>query len=56
MIDEKKLLKVIKQNSYPISHGINNQEMGMTLYGIEQAIDEQRKAEEEKGRDENETN
>ena len=29
----------IEQNSYPIVHGINNHEKGMTLYGILQIID-----------------
>ena len=29
----------IVQNAYPIVHGINNHEKGMTLYGILQIID-----------------
>ena len=29
----------IKQNSYPIVHGANNHEQGMTVYGIMQVID-----------------
>ena len=30
----------IEQNAYPIVHGCNNHELGMTLYGIIQVIDE----------------
>lgn len=29
----------IEQNAYPIVHGVNNRELGMTLYGILQVID-----------------
>lgn len=29
----------IEQNAYPIVHGVNNHEKGMTLYGILQVID-----------------
>ena len=29
----------ITNNSYPIVHGINDHELGMTLYGICQVID-----------------
>jgi len=29
----------IEQNAYPIVHGVNNHEKGMTLYGILQIID-----------------
>lgn len=29
----------IEQNAYPIVHGVNNHERGMTLYGILQIID-----------------
>lgn len=29
----------IEQNAYPIVHGVNNHELGMTLYGILQIID-----------------
>lgn len=29
----------IEQNSYPIVHGVNSHEKGMTLYGILQVID-----------------
>ena len=32
----------IEQNSYPIVHGVNNREKGMTLYGIMQIIDKYR--------------
>ena len=32
----------IEQNSYPIVHGVNNHEKGMTLYGIMQIIDKYR--------------
>lgn len=37
----------IEQNAYPIVHGVNNHEKGMTLYGILQIIDKYR-AENEK--------
>ena len=33
----------IEQNAYPIVHGVNNRENGMTLYGILQIIDKYRK-------------
>lgn len=29
----------IEQNAYPIVHGVNNHEKGMTLYGILQILD-----------------
>ncbi len=32
----------IEQNAYPIIHGVNNHEKGMTLYGILQIIDKYR--------------
>ena len=32
----------IEQNAYPIVHGVNNHEKGMTLYGIMQIIDKYR--------------
>ena len=32
----------IEQNAYPIVHGVNNHELGMTLYGILQVIDKYR--------------
>lgn len=31
--------KEIEQNAYPIVHGVNNHEKGMTLFGIFQIID-----------------
>jgi len=37
----------IEKNAYPIVHGVNNHEKGMTLYGILQVIDKY-KAESEK--------
>ncbi len=40
MIDEKKLLEFIKANSYPVRQFDNSIEKGMTLSGIEQAINE----------------
>ena len=30
----------IKQNAYPVVYGVNNHDMGMTLNGIFQALDE----------------
>lgn len=39
----------IEQNAYPIVHGVNNHEKGMTLYGILEIIDKYRaESEEEK--------
>ena len=35
----------ISINAYPIVHGVNNHELGMTLYGILQVIDKYRKEE-----------
>ena len=35
----------IEQNAYPIVHGVNNHEKGMTLYGILQIIDKYMKGE-----------
>ncbi len=35
-----KIRAEIVQNAYPIVHGVNNHEKGMTLYGILQIIDE----------------
>ncbi len=32
----------IEQNAYPIVHGVNNHEKGMTLYGTLQIIDKYR--------------
>ena len=37
----------VEQNAYPIVHGVNNHELGMTLYGILQVIDKYRKGDEE---------
>ena len=34
-----KIREEIEQNAYPIVHGFNNHELGMTLYGILQVID-----------------
>lgn len=42
-----KIRAEIKQNSYPIVHGVNNHERGMTLYGILQVIDKYRAESEE---------
>ena len=41
-----KIRAEIEQNAYPIVHGVNNHEKGMTLYGILQVIDKYRKVEE----------
>ncbi len=43
MIDEKKLFEVIKEHSYPITQLDKRIDIGMTLLGIKQAIDEQPK-------------
>lgn len=37
----------IEQNAYPIVHGVNNHEKGMTLYGILQVLDNIGKAKSE---------
>ena len=37
----------IEQNAYPIVHGVNNHEKGMTLYGILQIIDKYKAESEE---------
>jgi hypothetical protein len=42
-----KIRAEIEQNAYPIVHGVNNHEKGMTLYGVLQIIDKY-KAESEK--------
>ena len=34
-----KIRAEIEQNAYPIVHGVNNHELGMTLYGILQIFD-----------------
>ena len=38
-----KIRAEIEANAYPIVHGVNNHEKGMTLYGILQIIDRYRK-------------
>lgn len=40
LIDADALLDIIKSNAYPVWHGYNEFEYGMTLYGIQQAISE----------------
>jgi len=42
-----KIRAEIEQNSYPIVHGVNNHEKGMTLYGILQVIDKYKAESEE---------
>lgn len=46
-LDNEKILDKIRaeieENAYPIVHGVNNHEKGMTLYGILQVIDKYRK-------------
>ena len=37
-----KIRTEIEQNAYPIVHGVNNHEKGMTLYGILQILDKYR--------------
>lgn len=41
-----KIRTEIGQNAYPIVHGVNNYELGMTLYGILQIIDKYKGSEE----------
>ena len=41
-----KIRAEIEQNAYPIVHGVNNHEKGMTLYGILQIIDKYREVNE----------
>lgn len=41
-----KIRAEIEQNAYPIVHGVNNHEKGMTLYGILQIIDKYREVSE----------
>jgi len=43
-----KIRAEIEQNAYPIVHGVNNREKGMTLYGILQIIDKYKTESEEK--------
>lgn len=40
-----KIRAEIEQNAYPIVHGVNNHEKGMTLYGILQVIDKYKESE-----------
>jgi hypothetical protein len=42
-----KIRAEIEQNAYPIVHGVNNHEKGMTLYGILQIIDKYKTESEE---------
>ena len=37
--DIEQIRAEIEQNAYPIVHGVNNHEKGMTLFGILQIID-----------------
>lgn len=43
----EKIRTEIEQNAYPIVHGVNNHEKGMTLYGILQIIDKYKTESEE---------
>lgn len=43
-----KIIAEIEQNAYPIVHGVNDHELGMTLYGILQVIDKYRESEDKK--------
>lgn len=43
-----KIRAEIEQNAYPIVHGVNNHEKGMTLYGILQIIDKYKAESEDK--------
>lgn len=43
-----KIRAEIEQNAYPIVHGVNNHENGMTLYGILQIIDKYKTESEER--------
>ncbi len=42
-----KIRAEIEENTYPIVHGVNNHELGMTLYGILQIIDKYKAESEE---------
>ena len=42
-----KIRAEIEQNAYPIVHGVNNHELGMTLHGILQVIDKYKAESEE---------
>lgn len=44
-----KIRAEIEQNAYPIVHGVNNHEKGMTLYGVLQIIDKYKAESEDKG-------
>ena len=41
-----KIRAEIEQNAYPIVHGVNSHEKGMTLYGILQIVDKYKESEE----------
>lgn len=43
-----KIRSEIEQNAYPIVHGVNNHEKGMTLYGVVQIIDKYKAESEDK--------
>ena len=43
-----KIRAEIEQNAYPIVHGVNNHELGMTLHGILQVIDKYKAESEDK--------
>ena len=43
-----KIRAEIEQNAYPIVHGVNNHEKGMTLHGILQVIDKYKSESEDK--------
>lgn len=43
-----KIRAEIELNAYPIVHGVNNHEKGMTLYGILQVIDKYKAESEDK--------
>lgn len=45
-----KIRAEIEQNAYPIVHGVNNHEKGMTLYGVLQIIDKYKAESEEANR------
>lgn len=46
-----KLRAEIEQNAYPIVHGVNSHELGMTLYGILQVIDKYKAEVEDKDKE-----
>lgn len=49
-----KLRAEIEQNAYPIVHGVNSHELGMTLYGILQVIDKYKAEVEDKDKEQEE--